>query len=490
MITIKLSRERQYFLWSVVGPLLALVTILLLHYYSTSLTKFFALTMVLGLPLCWYLKKWGIGIVGFILIALSFFYSHTFEIAQVWHIGIVLSILLTLYISINGFEEAQILVKENREPSSNLQEKIEAYKKDYENLKFKHHNELDRHQIERLQQQNEIKKHQKKIETLTHELSIANETNNQIKETVEKAKTDIQLAQTEASQAKNNVEVIKRELEAHIIKEEHVLQELLEKRKEVFQLRDELQEAEEKLKSMTNETKVIQDDKEIVILHELLNKKEQDLFNIQFRLDSALEDIQEHEKELTKLQNHEILHKKLHHEMIDHIDILKREKELLETTIHKLQKETEQLHSDNQEKIRLENTLYTTVQELELLRQQSQELIQKKIENSSPKIQDNTVNEENVLRRRAEGMYFQLKEQFNEKSSILDETRRQLFRTQESLLQMQRTVREQEQFTLPQQEHRLIKHILRMQHQFDSREKIYSNEIENLQDLITHLLNA
>ena len=84
-------------------------------------------------------------------------------------------------------------------------------------------------------------------------------------------------------------------------------------------------------------------------------------------------------------------------------------------------------------------------------------------------------------------MYLQLKEQFGEKSLVLDETRRQLFRTEENLLQLQRILKEHEEFSLDPQVHRLTQHILKMQEQFNREESYYQTEIDELHDLIAKL---
>ena len=54
----------------------------------------------------------------------------------------------------------------------------------------------------------------------------------------------------------------------------------------------------------------LSDESELQHYRTQLSKKEQELFNVQFRLDSALEDMQKHEQEISKLQNDEISFKK------------------------------------------------------------------------------------------------------------------------------------------------------------------------------------
>lgn len=476
MILMNLARERQFFLWSVVGPFLALATILLMLFHSTPLTPFFALTMVIGVPVCWSLKRWGIVLASVVLTFLIFLNAHSVAQDLIWHIGIASSIILTLFITQQSSDESTSLVEEFSGNSVENQKNIEQYKLDVENLKFKH--------------QNDQLVLQKKLEALIQELKHSEEKSFQYHETIVKAKNDVEIARNEADRAKSEAEVIRGELEAQVIKEEHVLQELLEKRKEVYQLRDQLQEAQEELKNPSVETQIIQDDVELQNLRDLINKKEQDLFNIQFRLDSALEDIQEQENELFKFQNGEMLQKKLQTEMSDQIEMLKREKDLLETTIQKLHHETEQLFSHKLEKERLEESLNLTLKELEKVRAEViQEPLREIINTPRKEITDPHLAQEYSIRRRAEGMYLQLKEQFNEKATILDDTRRQLFHTQENLLQLQRCLNEREHFSINPQVRSLTKHILKMQNHFERQEKSYHAEIDTLHDIVAKLIN-
>lgn len=474
MNVLNLAHERQFFLWSVIGPLLALATVLLMLFSPTPLTSLFALTLFLGLPACWYLKKNGIILAAFALTFLIFFNTDAFAEAPLWHSGITLSVLLTLFISNQSFEEAEMLVGEFSGHSASIQKTIEQYKSDNESLKFKYQTEQEAVQA--------------KLTELSQELQSVREKNQEkyteLQDTVEKAKSDAHFAKEERDQAKNEVKILRGELEAQAIKEEHVLQELLDKRKEVFQLREQLQELQDDLKNRPVEIVSAQDEVELRHLHDLVNKKEQDLFNMQFRLDSALEDIRKQEIELVKFQDNESVQKKMQLEMSDKIDALKREKELLEITASKLQHETQQILILKQEIERLENSLQSALQELENARAaEAQEAAAKPVEESSGQ----NWALENSLRRRAEGMYLQLKEQFNEKSLILDDTRRELFHTQENLLRLQRSLREVEQFGPHPQVHSLTQYILKMQNYFERREKNYQSEIDTLHEIITRI---
>lgn len=478
---IDLPRERFLFLWTIVGPGLALVTLLILMISPNSLNLLFALTIVLGLPACWYLKKWGV-LIGVICLAcmMTLSANHLGE-SPVWYTGLAISTVLTLFITTHSFEESAILVNEFANLLDASQQKSEQTKFDFENIKIKHQNDLLSLQLN--------------LESFAQELNVAKENNMQYLDIIEKTKRDVQNARNDAKAAVYEADLIKAELEATLIKDEHVLQELLEKRKEILYLRDQLQEAQEDLKNLSKETKTIPDETELHLLRDLISQKDQNLFNIQFRLDSTLEDIQEREKELSELQNKEMTHKKIQFEMSDCIETLKREKELFEITIHKLQQEIESFLILKQEKEKLEESLNVAKLELENIRSQAEVSVGNNIQDtrmsdeskSDKEPMDPNFSREYTLRRRAEGMYLQLKNQFSEKSAVLDETRRQLFYTQENLLQLQKFVKEQDQFTLNPQIQILIRHILKMQNQFKDAESFYTHEIDVLHAIIDSL---
>ncbi len=468
------------------GPILALVTLLLMLFHPTPVTPFLALSMLFGLPACWYFKKWGAIFAVFVLTLVIFFNSTPIAADRFWHMGLVISILFTLFVTTNSSEESETLIEEFSGHSSTTQNTIDQHHIELANLNSKH--------------QNELNSLQKGMEALAQELKFSQENSRNLLDSIEQAEQELQTAKNDFEQAKNEVErakseteIIKRELESQTIKEEHVLQELLDKRKEVFLLRDQLQEAQDELQKRPLDIASRQDASQNEHLRELLSRKEQDIFNLQFRLDSALEDIKNHEKELFSLQDEENGQKKIQVEMLAQLEALKAKNELLGFTVHKLQHENEMLISVEKEKLRLETLFETATKEIETLRAACVKAEQIVSEHSIPaplskELSNLNLEEENTLRRRAEGMFQQLKEQFQEKSNILDETRRQLFYTEEKLLLLQKNTKELAVFSPNPQAHYLIQHILKMQRHFDHTEKQYDAEINTLHGII-HKLN-
>lgn len=161
----------------------------------------------------------------------------------------------------------------------------------------------------------------------------------------------------------------------------------------------------------------------------------------------ALERLEATQHELAQNEANQNIQKAVVHEMSDHIETLTREKGLLAQTLEKLQ-----------------NELMTTVQ-------------------------DKEIPPETAEARRIQGMYLQLRQQFDEKCKTLDETRRELFCSQEKLLALQREYEEVALYSQSEAEKLLELELQRMERERAQEEKIYKQESEALQEIITTLLN-
>ncbi len=86
--------------------------------------------------------------------------------------------------------------------------------------------------------------------------------------------------------------------------------------------------------------------------------------------------------------------------------------------------------------------------------------------------------------RRWEGLYKQLRQQFDEKSNILNETRRELFISQEKI---EKLSREKEEYSLNSQtplEKELELQIVRLEQEYDQAVAHYESEIAALEEII------
>ena len=90
--------------------------------------------------------------------------------------------------------------------------------------------------------------------------------------------------------------------------------------------------------------------------------------------------------------------------------------------------------------------------------------------------------------RQIEAMYIQLKEQFQEKCAVLDATRRDLFQVNEQLLKYQKEYEEERVFDQSANERHLQRYIVRMGKQFEQMQNIYQQEMDELTQVVDHLL--
>jgi chromosome segregation ATPase len=90
--------------------------------------------------------------------------------------------------------------------------------------------------------------------------------------------------------------------------------------------------------------------------------------------------------------------------------------------------------------------------------------------------------------RRIEAMYIQLKEQFQEKCTVLHETRRELFHANEALLKWQKENEEETVFGQSMNERSLQRNFLQLGQQYEHMQQQYQQEIDDLMQLVEHLL--
>jgi len=294
---------------------------------------------------------------------------------------------------------------------------------------------------------------------------------------MEAARAEIHVFRHEIKRYQQDYDLLKNEKTLQSQQLEHALNQLSDENLRKQQMQQELQAQVQALSKNMSEKEL-----ELQGLQVLMSKKEQDLFNLQFRLDSAHEDIQKLQVQIADHENKQMHDQHVKNEWIEKIDLLINEKEKLELRLHQLSLEVERLPVVNEEKNKAERAFQDISAEL----QQTQQILNQVLEDQQ-KTKALSSSEESSLRRRAEGMHLQLREQFNEKSAVLDETRRQLFHTQEALLQLQNTLREQEQFSTHPAVHELIQHILKMQKSYSLLKKQYESEIGDLHEIVSLL---
>lgn len=90
--------------------------------------------------------------------------------------------------------------------------------------------------------------------------------------------------------------------------------------------------------------------------------------------------------------------------------------------------------------------------------------------------------------RKAEGLYGQLREQFEQKSQILDQTRYELFHAQEQLSKYLREKKENDIYRISPEENAMLKHIHHTEQYYSQMINALEKEIDGLQSLIDHMM--
>lgn len=279
----------------------------------------------------------------------------------------------------------------------------------------------------------------------------------------------------------------------------------------------------------------------IEINHELTQKSDEYLANLVAA--KELNDSNQHF--VDNIQEDQVIQKAIVKEMNDHIDTLCREKTLLEQTLNKLQLELEKLQ--NHAKVLTskvnsqQNDLDAMIlhkQQLICLAAEEKEQFQKKLSDLESdhcaalkeltaeckernkkidclekeltgcraeklelaQIRDHLSKDiaqfelrieqgdaTSKLLLRTQAIYRQLQRQFNEKSNILDATRKELFLVNEELLKLQRENLNNQQDLSPEIED-MTAYALTLAQQAKKKEDTLLVEIESLQDIISHLL--
>lgn len=150
-----------------------------------------------------------------------------------------------------------------------------------------------------------------------------------------------------------------------------------------------------------------------------------------------------HEKDLLLAQKTELITI-----LEEELQKISKEKESLSHTAKEIENVKEELKKSCEEKALL---LIQKTEQITILQEELQKISKEKdleVQKNEP---NSIVNEEEERKRfrelrRIEGLYQQIREQFNEKSNVLGITRRELFETQEKVFSLQKKIEEMEFF--------------------------------------------
>ncbi len=139
----------------------------------------------------------------------------------------------------------------------------------------------------------------------------------------------------------------------------------------------------------------------------------------------------------------------------------------------------------------LRNNLKSECQKNEVLKNSLEEALAtlKENQNTNPEsiLETSEFKELHFNYKKVEGKYNQLKEQFEQKSEVLNETRRQLFRAEEKVMQLKLDYDEESLYQLNESDASMEQHILNIWNESQDKIQELNEEIKALQSIITNL---
>ncbi|WP_042280788.1 hypothetical protein [Candidatus Protochlamydia sp. R18] len=216
---------------------------------------------------------------------------------------------------------------------------------------------------------------------------------------------------------------------------------------------------------------------------------------IQVQLQLSQELNQELEQDLEELREKLLTYKQELDETNQHlieIDLLKQSKLGLEQELGLI---TEQLKQSQQEVDQLktvENQLILMTENNQLLEktvdQLKKEFLELQEKTSSFQLSEQHKKFTEIQFRKMEGLYLQLRKQFQEKSMVLDKTRQELFLTQEKMTSLYKSIEEEQIFDFSENERFLQKDLHILSVEYEKVISDYKVEIDEMSDLISILL--
>lgn len=423
--------ENSLKFWVLLGPFFLFFSIILASFNLAVLAS-------INLFLCYRFKFKGLFLSLIALIGFSLYIQVNLVENHLWNLGLEVSIALSLIITAFGLDEIKNLISnksENPQDLLNLQRQIYENQKAFENAE---------------------KNYQDNIDQLTNDLD-------------DKANNSKQIYLENENLKKDQIENTQRK--------DYLLNELDQKVKEIEDLQVKLDDLYEKLSFLKDEEFLLEKNKayqkEIEELKELFANQTQEKEKIILELQEKQQKINDVEKELKNTQSNLINE--------DNEKVLAELNEKQQKIIALKQQLSD--FEKNQPNISdLHQKLKDTQVELKTLKQ-TKNNVHLLGENITDKKLLQEYDNKNKELSKLNSLYVQLKEQFNEKQKVLHKTRQDLFHAQENLSALKRNLNDDFK-DLSDNEKSLMKDLDKIELEL----KVYKQENQNLQDLVSKLL--
>jgi chromosome segregation ATPase len=471
--------EQQIQLWAIAGPFVTLLTLLVSMMKASPMQPSFAVCLLLGLPLCWKWKLKGLAIsMGLLLGTIAFYVVDLDFSACLWSAGLGVSATLSFLVTALSFDEVSALTdtlqvesKSRLDNLLKLDEKFKVEKESHYKKNEKFLSNIKELEDELVKTKNRAASNERLAQIVREELATTHSRNDELLQEVfdwrhkhGKIENEIKSLREDARVAKESVD--KSEVDAAYEEISSLETQLTHAREqlETVQAQFEYSEEERQAHEIALQEKTEEFDKlegeleEIRVLYE--SSQEQAI-----QLKDQVGNTHQHEEELAKAQK--LLEEQNQQLESMQLTLDERVQELL------LEKQKiEEIHANASEK---EMVLQQLVQEAKTERDE----VKKKLEKASKK--------ESPDLRKVKGKHTQLQKQFNEKSEVLDETRRALFHMQEKLLTAQRETEEARKSDHSDTEQLLEQSVEKMEGDRTQLEKNHQQEIDDLHEIIASL---
>jgi hypothetical protein len=542
--------DRQLSSLALAGPFFILIVLFIILIKTSLNYTYLPFAALIGIPLCYKWNMRGLaGALSFLILLSLYKYPDITSKERLLYLGLTISLAITLYTIALVFQEIEAFLNRSRQEIDKLNNHIQSHETDLktnqEEWSTQHHTlESQKTALEERLTEREahLQLHEKTIAVIRNDLV-------EMSKKQEVLTTELFVKRNEVRDLHVNLEEARQEIEqllftqdsdTNLLEIHNLAEKLALKEKSISDLHLQLQESSEKISSTTKqleacfqeltvEQEINFDNKTLSeqalkehMLQQSLLQETQDFFATQTRekelLETTLQKLQQ-ESELLREQDAQHLNLiKTHETLIDFLKNTLKEQE------HRFQHEKENFHKTHSQSIEREQAMLQQVRELNAqwtLAQHQLEEWQRKVSDhdalnesfshSQDKLFVLTEEKESLLQqlkelstgqttslanweeahfewRRNEGLYLQLRNQFIEKSTTLDETRRELFNTQEEVLRLQLEQKEAFLYNRSPIDQEIERHLIRMEQEYVAISQEYRQEVDALHQLIETLL--
>lgn len=527
--------ELQVQIWALIGPVIALATVITLYFQGASQNVVLGLAILLGMLACWWWKTKGLigALVGITLLGSYQFLNQPTE-EPFWNIGITFAIALTFLVTALSFEEVETIVGGIQTESASRLKSLLKLDEKLERVQSKLQEEK-KVLLDIVKEREHAMHHQEKLIQLSRDEIVTSHRRNEellteiyaIKIAHEKEKENTQLSPASDEMLQEN-EQLRYELtkaqDHYIVTSEQAKREADKLREELTQLRKQLNSQNDELsysrieidtlnrqltqaneKTAQFEQELTQARQQIINTSDETGYAQIEIDTLNRQLAQANERIKQSEQELISVRQ-QILKNSDENSAAQHtIDTLKRELIQAQDTIKLAAEQIKQANENAKEETTILKNAITSLQEKLNIKTQEvaakedersaihEQLKAQLVEMESLKAQVEAAGTINIAEaesrelRRINGLYQQLRLQFEEKSNVLDAARRELFATQERLTREQLDQRER-QYEGTEYEKELQRCLEQLEDEQRELNQAHQREVEQLQELISQMM--